>query len=1179
MKKFLVLLAVYTLSFVLISSISAQSPDYKTKAIEYIRDRYGLDQQAIGDLKINRQYLTSHNGVEHVHLAQIKDGYELFGTDINLAFLPNGKIMNVGHRLSITDGIPFAGKGKNIQAPEAIGVVAQSLGVTSRSVPSYIGTTQSGIPLYGKSDIALQDIPAELGYMRSENGDYHLTWRIQFHSAKNGLMYQSFVDATNGQLIANKSLTSQCSFEQGYLSREDDVNAPVQINSAIAPPPINVAASYRALPATVESPNHGDFQLMSGIEDLVASPFGWHDTNGVAGPELTITQGNNVHAFLDRDWSYSPDSELDGGASLIFDFPFDKNGEPIDNKNPSIVNLFVRNNFMHDFSYAYGFDEPAGNFQFKNYSGQGAGADFVNALCQFGDNNPALCGTQVNGGVACQNNADFSTPFDGFNGQMRMFTWNEDNSSKYLDILSPIELAGKIQTGLPAFGPDLTTTPITGPVVVIHDSSGDPTYGCSQVTNQTELTGKIAIIDRGICDFSLKVYNAQQAGAIGVIICNFDENVIGMAAGDNATLVTIPSVFISKGECTRIRVAAANGLTASLVAPVANGPTLRDGSIDNSIVSHEYTHGISTRLTGNLSGQEAGGMGEGWSDFFALVTTANPGDTPTKKRGLGTYSIKENVDGKGIRTYAYSTDMAIDPHTYDDIITEAEVHGVGSVWTVMLWDLYWNFSDAYGWDPDVIHGTGGNNMAIQLVMDGLKLQPGAPGFIDARDAILKADSIDYGGANQCLIWKTFARRGLGSNADGGDPALWSDGKEGFETPINCLDEVKFKKTMTPEIVAGQPIEVKLTVTNYKDFPLTNVFIEDQIPDGCTYITGSANIEPAIGNSLVWSIPSIGVDQSITISYLLQSPPINSIRMTFDDMEGDPLERWDVYFDENGTTSNFWQPQDLIVHSGITAWNVGDPATESKHYLQNFEPYTISGTYPLYRFYHYYDTEVGADGGYLEISTNDGTSWNPLGDRVFRNGYPRSLQYGTFAIPNLFAFSGKSSSDLKMISSYVDLRDYIDQQVKIRFKFGTDDNISGDGWYVDDVETMDAILYNAEACLSSDEITTTCVEAPERGTIVDTQIPSATNESHDNSALGLMPNPAGDLIQVIVTAVKSDDAMIHVFDLTGHLLATKKWSLTEGINQNVVDISTFNPGMYVLQVMTGKVMYSKKFVKE
>ena len=167
----------------------------------------------------------------------------------------------------------------------------------------------------------------------------------------------------------------------------------------------------------------------------------------------------------------------------------------------------------------------------------------------------------------------------------------------------------------------------------------------------------------------------------------------------------------------------------------------------------------------------------------------------------------------------------------------------------------------------------------------------------------------------------------------------------------------------------------------------------------------------------------------------------------------------------------------------------------------------------------------------------------------------------------------------MTPVYIDLSSYIGQDVKIRYRFGTDANISGDGWYVDDVEIMDAILYNSQACATSDQTDAVCAEAPERGTIVDSQIMIGTNDGQDNSALGLMPNPAGDLIQVVLSAAKSQDAVIYVYDLTGHLMTTQDWGLSEGINQTTVNISRFTPGMFVMQIQSGEGTYTKKFVKE
>ena len=99
--------------------------------------------------------------------------------------------------------------------------------------------------------------------------------------------------------------------------------------------------------------------------------------------------------------------------------------------------------------------------------------------------------------------------------------------------------------------------------------------------------------------------------------------------------------------------------------------------------------------------------------------------------------------------------------------TTIDVHSVGSVWGVMLWDLAWNYIDKYGYDPNIYTGTGGNNKVMRLVLDAIKLDGCAPSFVTARDAIIAADLATTGGADFCMIWSTFARRGLGVNASSG----------------------------------------------------------------------------------------------------------------------------------------------------------------------------------------------------------------------------------------------------------------------------------------------------------------------------------------------------------------------------------------------------------------------------
>jgi hypothetical protein len=93
--------------------------------------------------------------------------------------------------------------------------------------------------------------------------------------------------------------------------------------------------------------------------------------------------------------------------------------------------------------------------------------------------------------------------------------------------------------------------------------------------------------------------------------------------------------------------------------------------------------------------------------------------------------------------------------------------------------------DTYGFDPNIYNGTGGNNMALQLIVDGLKLQPCSPGFVDARNAILLADQNNNGGANQCLLWEAFAKRGLGFSANQGSSSSRTDGTQAFDLPPEC----------------------------------------------------------------------------------------------------------------------------------------------------------------------------------------------------------------------------------------------------------------------------------------------------------------------------------------------------------------------------------------------------------
>jgi extracellular elastinolytic metalloproteinase len=207
-----------------------------------------------------------------------------------------------------------------------------------------------------------------------------------------------------------------------------------------------------------------------------------------------------------------------------------------------------------------------------------------------------------------------------------------------------------------------------------------------------------------------------------------------------------------------------------------NGPIVRDSAFDAGIIIHEYTHGVSNRLTGGpanadcLNTAESGGMGEGWGDFMATAIRLKPNDTRATNYGMATWAFSNPA---GIRKYLYSTDLKTNPHVYTDVDAIApsfNVHAIGTVWGTMLYEVLWNLIDKHGKNdagtPDIENGVpkDGKYLAMKLVIDGMALQPCNPDFVSARDAIIDADKALTNGENACEIWTGFAKRGLGEGA-------------------------------------------------------------------------------------------------------------------------------------------------------------------------------------------------------------------------------------------------------------------------------------------------------------------------------------------------------------------------------------------------------------------------------
>jgi len=252
---------------------------------------------------------------------------------------------------------------------------------------------------------------------------------------------------------------------------------------------------------------------------------------------------------------------------------------------------------------------------------------------------------------------------------------------------------------------------------------------------------------------------------------------------------------LSDGGASMIAMYASSSGTAGFFA---------DGAFAADVIIHEYTHGVSLRLLPDGYGSfQTSSMGEAWSDFFGLEFTIPPGSPADGAYPLGEYFTQSW--GTGGRTRPYSSDTNINPLTYADLghvlFQSPEVHADGEIWVEALWEARANLIQQLG-------ETEGRRRIRQLVIDGLMLSPPSPTMVDARDAILLADRLDYEGASQDQLWRAFAKRGLGAfaHSDGGDTVHVISS---FDVP-SPVGKLRFYENT---FVAGEPIRVVLSDSN------------------------------------------------------------------------------------------------------------------------------------------------------------------------------------------------------------------------------------------------------------------------------------------------------------------------------------------------------------------------------
>lgn len=508
----------------------------------------------------------------------------------------------------------------------------------------------------------------------------------------------------------------------------------------------------------------------------------------------------------------------------------------------------------------------------------------------------------------------------------------------------------------------------------------------------------------------------------------------------------------------------------------------RDGDFDNGVIIHEYGHGVSNRLTGGpsiancLTNLEQ--MGEGWSDYFSLMITMKPGDQGADPKTIGNYLFGHGPTDGGIRPYPYSTDMSINPHTYDSIRSVMFPHGVGSVWCAMLWDMTWALIDEYGYDADIYNGTGGNNIAMNLVMEGLKLQTCNPGFVDGRDAILEADQLLYNGANQCLIWEAFAKRGLGLSANQGSSSYLNDGEEAFDAPSSPTEFTAPDYAVCTDVPVitglrgGLPHGGVYSGLGVTDDGNGSTYSFDPEVAGVgihtiTYSVPANNCAPAGSNTdeievlpgLIIACPEdieinvSGGDCSAVVTFTAPEGSTScnmSSEENFDNVSAPGLPTGWTTSTEEGTANNWVTVTDQSSSTPNSVF-AANPSTVSLSSLISPD-FQINSQYSKLLFDIYYRTGFAFDGVVLEYSTDSGSTWKDIldGGGVFATGaYNDDINSGwDNPLSGRDAWTGNSGGFVN-----VEIRlntSFNGQNIRFRWRIATDSSFSSTGVWVDNI---------------------------------------------------------------------------------------------------------------------------------
>ncbi|MDB5969084.1 MAG: Chitinase [Hydrocarboniphaga sp.] len=1099
----------------------------------------GLDRQAIEDARVtdagqNRQ------GTMIARFQQRVDGIDVFTRSLNL-------LMDSSGRLIATSG--------GFHKPR--GVTGSFALSQSAAISKAIADLGGHLPAGALSSFKTLD---DYSWFASatNSSDYVLSRAVRakrvYYPAADGLQpayyievmgapagshrrdaYGYVISAADGSLLFRKDLTAYESFTYRVFADTDGINQPYDqpLGNGYAPYPGTGPADLIARSGVASS------LVTLDHSPAISTGDPWLSA------DATTTTGNNVDAFLDSGLLLGVDATslvTDGyqagtgdlrttlTSANTFDWPIAADDDPsTDNaKNAAIVNLFYMNNWLHDWWYDHGFNEAAGNAQTSNYGRNGSEGDAISAQ-----------GQDASG----RDNANMSTPADGGSPTMQMYLFD---GSIHGEVKVTAPTAGEPLVFTQAsFGP--TEFDVSNIAALASESDGDSTSdGCSALpavpvvgttlpaTPDLNLSGKIALIDRGTCAFTTKEQFATLSGAVAMIVINnVDGSPIVMGNADlptlpiniplptTDTLYTLPAVMIGKadGDALKARIAAGETLTMHVQRLHSID---YDGTLDEQIIAHEFFHHVSNRLVGDgsgLSNTQGGGMGEGWSDFDALLLTIRPEDALVAGNEhyqgiypLAYYAVPGIVPVApfyyGIRRMPYSKQFQYNSLTFkhvqdgepladtapvaygQDGASNSEVHNTGEVWAQMLFECYTNILD----NGEHSFEQSRSNM-MDYVIAGLKMTPSQPTITQARDGVLAAAlAADFGDYNACA--RGFAKRGAGIGAIA--PASTSTDNTGVTESYVAL--IASTPTLAPGI-GGDVLDFTLDSCDQDgvlDAGESGILSFELINNGGyepgqtlsgTLSTSSAGVTLANGGKLGFAVGAVGTTSKATVKATLASsvsgPQTIALTLKLDPPASpDPAVQYpepssyaliaNADIARTSATDGFEyaalsSPDWAVASTGTSeVWAITDQNAITGSGNAWFAPdeasaATLDLTSPLFtvpaggRFAFSFDHEYDFDADLL-VKYDGGAIDVSVDGGAWQDAAAAGASFARGYDGNISALgrSGYGGSSGGVVHETLDFGSTLSgHTVKLRFVLGSDASVGGAGWIIDNVVATDA----------------------------------------------------------------------------------------------------------------------------